>query len=166
MLSFCLFFPRMVPTTVERLREGQGVRERLLRGIKVERSGKRADGSTEMESGEKNHQTLEIKLKVEGEQLALDSDVTWKTFHLLVFCKDSEPSDDDGCDVLYKWTFGLTPKSMCVFPDADQYELQAASSPMKSPHRYSPSVFSQQVPHTLATAPAELPARVHVKLQI
>lgn len=44
--------PRMVPTTVERLREGQGVRERLLRGIKVERSYKRADGSTEMESGE------------------------------------------------------------------------------------------------------------------
>lgn len=42
----------MVPTTVERLREGQGVRERLLRGIKVERSYKRADGSTEIESGE------------------------------------------------------------------------------------------------------------------
>lgn len=51
-------------------------------------------------------------------------------------------------DVLYKWTFGLTPKSMCVFADADQYELQAASSPMKSPHRYSPSVFPQQVAHT------------------
>lgn len=58
--SFFFFFssPRMVPTTVERLREGQGVRERLLRGIKVERSYKRADGSTEMESGEKSHQTL------------------------------------------------------------------------------------------------------------
>ncbi|CAF90392.1 unnamed protein product [Tetraodon nigroviridis] len=40
----------MVPTTVERLREGQGVRERLLRGIKVERSYKTADGSTEIES--------------------------------------------------------------------------------------------------------------------
>lgn len=57
-LFFFFFPPRMVPTTVERLREGQGVRERLLRGIKVERSYKRADGSTEMESGEKSHQTL------------------------------------------------------------------------------------------------------------
>lgn len=66
--------PRMVPTTVERLREGQGVRERLLRGIKVERSYKRADGSTEMESGEKNHHTLETNVNVEGEQLAFDSD--------------------------------------------------------------------------------------------
>lgn len=69
----------MVPTTVERLREGQGVRERLLRGIKVERSYKRADGSTEMESGEKSRRTLETNLNVEGEQLAFDSDVTWKS---------------------------------------------------------------------------------------
>lgn len=50
--SFCFFYPRMVPTTVERLREGQGVRERLLRGIKVECGYKKTDGSTEMESGE------------------------------------------------------------------------------------------------------------------
>lgn len=48
---------RMVPTTVERLREGQGVRERLLRGIKGERGYKMADGSTEIESGEKNRHT-------------------------------------------------------------------------------------------------------------
>ncbi|XP_008301630.1 SET domain-containing protein 5 isoform X2 [Stegastes partitus] len=70
----------MVPTTVERLREGQGVRERVLRNIKMERMYKRGDGSTE---------------------------------------KDS---------------------------DADRYEMQAASmaSPMKSPHRYSPSVYSHQ----------------------
>ncbi|XP_029681852.1 histone-lysine N-methyltransferase SETD5 isoform X3 [Takifugu rubripes] len=75
----------MVPTTVERLREGQGVRERLLRGIKMERCYKRADESTDMES------------------------------------------------------------------DADQYELQAASvsSPMKSPHRYSPSVYSHQASDNL-----------------
>lgn len=34
-----------------------------------------------------------------------------------------------------------------VFSDADRYEMQAASmaSPMKSPHRYSPSVYSHQV---------------------
>lgn len=39
-----------------------------------------------------------------------------------------------------------------MFADADQYELQAASvsSPMKSPHRYSPSVYSHQVPHNTA----------------
>ncbi|XP_029288458.1 histone-lysine N-methyltransferase SETD5 isoform X3 [Cottoperca gobio] len=67
----------MVPTTVERLREGQGVLERVLRSIKMERSYKRSDGSTEKES------------------------------------------------------------------DAERYEMQAAS-PMKSPHRYSPSVYSQQ----------------------
>lgn len=48
----------MVPTTVERLREGQGVRERLLRGIKMERCYKRADESTDMESGEKKYHTL------------------------------------------------------------------------------------------------------------
>nr|XP_046237983.1 histone-lysine N-methyltransferase SETD5 isoform X4 [Scatophagus argus] len=70
----------MVPTTVERLREGQGVLERVLRSIKMERNYKRSDGSTEKES------------------------------------------------------------------DADRYEMQAASvaSPMKSPHRYSPSVYSHQ----------------------
>ncbi|XP_049422107.1 histone-lysine N-methyltransferase SETD5 isoform X2 [Epinephelus fuscoguttatus] len=70
----------MVPTTVERLREGQGVRERVLRSIKMERIYKRSDGSTEKES------------------------------------------------------------------DADRYEMQAVSmaSPMKSPHRYSPSVYSHQ----------------------
>ncbi|XP_023147807.2 histone-lysine N-methyltransferase SETD5 isoform X2 [Amphiprion ocellaris] len=68
----------MVPTTVERLREGQGVRERVLRNIKMERMYKRSDGSTEK--------------------------------------------------------------------DSDRYELQAASvaSPMKSPHTYSPSVYSHQ----------------------
>uniref|UniRef100_A0A8C2WJV2 SET domain containing 5 n=1 Tax=Cyclopterus lumpus TaxID=8103 RepID=A0A8C2WJV2_CYCLU len=70
----------MVPTTVERLREGQGVLERVLRSIKMERVYKRSDGSTEKET------------------------------------------------------------------DADRYEMQAASmaSPMKSPHRYSPSVYSHQ----------------------
>ncbi|XP_068171671.1 histone-lysine N-methyltransferase SETD5 isoform X2 [Antennarius striatus] len=40
----------MVPTTVERLREGQGVLERVLRSIKMERSYKRSDGSTEKDS--------------------------------------------------------------------------------------------------------------------
>ncbi|XP_070814562.1 histone-lysine N-methyltransferase SETD5 isoform X3 [Chaetodon trifascialis] len=70
----------MVPTTVERLREGQGVLERVLRSIKMERSYKRSDGPAEKES------------------------------------------------------------------DTDRYEVQAASmaSPMKSPHRYSPSVYSHQ----------------------
>lgn len=70
-------------------------------------------------------------------------------------------------DVLYKWTFGLMLKSTFVFADADQYELQAASSPMKSPHRYSPSVFPQQVLHTRATAPAVLPAHfpLHITLK-
>ncbi|XP_058486889.1 histone-lysine N-methyltransferase SETD5 isoform X2 [Solea solea] len=70
----------MVPTTVERLREGQGVLERVLRSIKMERVYKRGDGSTENEY------------------------------------------------------------------DTDRYEMQAASmaSPMKSPHRYSPSLYSHQ----------------------
>ncbi|XP_018523033.1 histone-lysine N-methyltransferase SETD5 isoform X3 [Lates calcarifer] len=70
----------MVPTTVERLREGQGVLERVLRSIKMERLYKRSDGSTEKEF------------------------------------------------------------------DADRYEMQATSvpSPIKSPHRYSPSVYSNQ----------------------
>ncbi|XP_017292617.1 histone-lysine N-methyltransferase SETD5 isoform X2 [Kryptolebias marmoratus] len=40
----------MVPTTVERLREGQGGLERVLRSIKMERVYKRSDGSTERES--------------------------------------------------------------------------------------------------------------------
>lgn len=44
-------FPRMVPTTVERLREGQGVLERVLRSFKVDRSYKRSEGSIEKESG-------------------------------------------------------------------------------------------------------------------
>lgn len=48
----------MVPTTVERLREGQGVLERVLRTIKMERVHKRSDGSTEKDSGIK---TLKIK---------------------------------------------------------------------------------------------------------
>lgn len=75
----------MVPTSVERLREGQGVLERVLRSIKMERIYKRSDGSTEKES------------------------------------------------------------------DADRYEMQAASmaSPMKSPHRYSPSVYTHQSSETL-----------------
>lgn len=46
--------PRMVPTTVERLREGHGVLERVLRSIKMERNYKRSDGSTEKESGTEN----------------------------------------------------------------------------------------------------------------
>ncbi|XP_077948381.1 histone-lysine N-methyltransferase SETD5 isoform X2 [Gasterosteus aculeatus] len=70
----------MVPTTVERLREGQGALERVLRSIKMERVYRRSDGSAEKES------------------------------------------------------------------DADRYEVPAAStaSPMKSPHGYSPSVYSHQ----------------------
>ncbi|XP_039979172.1 histone-lysine N-methyltransferase SETD5 isoform X2 [Xiphias gladius] len=70
----------MVPTTVERLREGQGVLERVLRSIKMERNYKRSDDNIE------------------------------KDF------------------------------------DVDRYEMQAASmvSPMKSPHRYSPSVYLHQ----------------------
>ncbi|XP_013855260.1 SET domain-containing protein 5 isoform X2 [Austrofundulus limnaeus] len=39
----------MVPTTVERLREGQGALERVLRSMKMERVYKRSDGSTERE---------------------------------------------------------------------------------------------------------------------
>lgn len=41
----------MVPTTVERLREGQGALERVLRSIKMERVYRRSDGSAEKESG-------------------------------------------------------------------------------------------------------------------
>lgn len=43
----------MVPTTVELLREGQGVRERVLRNIKLEQIYKRSDGSTDKDSGMK-----------------------------------------------------------------------------------------------------------------
>ncbi|XP_045079674.1 histone-lysine N-methyltransferase SETD5 isoform X4 [Coregonus clupeaformis] len=73
----------MVPTTVERLREGQGVLERVLRGsLKMDRMLKRTDGST---------------------------------------------ADKD--------------------PDADRYEIQTVplASPMKSPQRYIPSVYTHQV---------------------
>lgn len=42
----------MVPTSVERLREGQeGVLERVLRSIKMERTYKRIDSSTDKECG-------------------------------------------------------------------------------------------------------------------
>lgn len=41
----------MVPTTVERLREGQGVLERVLRSFKIERVYKRSDSSAEREAG-------------------------------------------------------------------------------------------------------------------
>lgn len=44
----------MVPTTVERLREGQGVLERVLRSIKMERNYKRSDGAADKESGMRN----------------------------------------------------------------------------------------------------------------
>ncbi|KAI4827868.1 hypothetical protein KUCAC02_031230 [Chaenocephalus aceratus] len=71
----------MVPTDVERLREGQGVLERVLRSIKMERGYKRSEGSSEKES------------------------------------------------------------------DADRYEVGAVS-PMTSPHRNSPSVYSQQLADT------------------
>lgn len=40
----------MVPTTVERLREGQGALERVLRSIKMERIYKRSDSSTDKDS--------------------------------------------------------------------------------------------------------------------
>ncbi|XP_045079006.1 histone-lysine N-methyltransferase SETD5-like isoform X5 [Coregonus clupeaformis] len=91
----------MVPTTVERLREGQGVLERVLRGsLKLDRVLKRTDGS------------------------AADKD-----------------------------------------PDADRYEIQTVplASPMKSPQRYSPSVYTHQVQpplseshHQTADSPAFL----------
>ncbi|XP_028263070.1 SET domain-containing protein 5 isoform X10 [Parambassis ranga] len=70
----------MVPTTVELLREGQGVLERVLRSIKMEHIYKRSNSFTEKES------------------------------------------------------------------EADCYEMQAVSmvSPVKSPHTYSPSVYSNQ----------------------
>ncbi|XP_076012562.1 histone-lysine N-methyltransferase SETD5 isoform X2 [Genypterus blacodes] len=84
----------MVPTSVERLREGQGALERVLRTIKMERVYKRSDGSTEKE------------------------------------------------------------------PDAERYDLQAAPAPsqMKSPHRYSPSVYSHQLSesHRQADSPSFL----------
>uniref|UniRef100_A0A3Q3H271 SET domain-containing protein n=1 Tax=Labrus bergylta TaxID=56723 RepID=A0A3Q3H271_9LABR len=82
----------MVPTTVERLREGQGVLERVLRSIKMERNYKRGDGSTEKES------------------------------------------------------------------DADRYDMPAASmaSPMKSPHRYSPSVYQSSESHRQTDSPSFL----------
>ncbi|XP_074523231.1 histone-lysine N-methyltransferase SETD5 isoform X2 [Halichoeres trimaculatus] len=75
----------MVSTTVERLREGRGVLERVLRSIKQDRNYKRGDGSLEKES------------------------------------------------------------------DADRYDMATASmaSPMKSPHRYSPSVYSHQSSESL-----------------
>lgn len=57
------YFSRMVPTTVERLREGQGVRERLLRGIKMERSYRRSHGSTEKESGKMKCHTEKVTAK-------------------------------------------------------------------------------------------------------
>uniref|UniRef100_A0A3B3ZJZ7 SET domain-containing protein n=1 Tax=Periophthalmus magnuspinnatus TaxID=409849 RepID=A0A3B3ZJZ7_9GOBI len=46
-----LYLHRMVPTSVERLREGQGVLERVLRSIKTERTYKHGDGSTDKECG-------------------------------------------------------------------------------------------------------------------
>ncbi|XP_063071179.1 histone-lysine N-methyltransferase SETD5 isoform X2 [Engraulis encrasicolus] len=74
----------MVPTTVERLREGQGVLERVLRGsLKIERALKRSEPG---DHG--NHK------------------------------------DTDSCEM-------------------DRYDLSAAS-PMRSPHRYSPSVYQHQ----------------------
>lgn len=54
----------------------------------------------------------------------------------------------------------VTPTGTFVLADAEQYEVQAASSPMKSPHRYSPSVFPQQVLHTLVPAQALLESEV------
>ncbi|KAF7654427.1 hypothetical protein LDENG_00069680 [Lucifuga dentata] len=85
----------MVPTSVERLREGQGVLERVLRSIKMERVYKRSDGSTEKEA------------------------------------------------------------------DSERYEVQATStaSPMKSPNRYSPSVYVQQSSesHRQTESPSFLP---------
>lgn len=48
------FSPRMVPTTVERLREGHGVLERMRRNIKMERVYKRSDGATEKEFGRRH----------------------------------------------------------------------------------------------------------------
>lgn len=60
-------------------------------------------------------------------------------------CRDSQSNISSG-DFLRTLVVAL--KSIFLFADADQYELQAASvsSPMKSPHRYSPSVYSHQVP--------------------
>ncbi|XP_054639828.1 histone-lysine N-methyltransferase SETD5 isoform X3 [Dunckerocampus dactyliophorus] len=50
----------MVPTTVERLREGQGALERVLRSIKMERMYKRSDSSTEKESDADQLQSVNI----------------------------------------------------------------------------------------------------------
>lgn len=55
MLTVSVLDLRMVPTTVERLREGHGVLERVLRSIKMERNYK-----TEKESGTKNWLTIII----------------------------------------------------------------------------------------------------------
>ncbi|XP_028854513.1 histone-lysine N-methyltransferase SETD5 isoform X3 [Denticeps clupeoides] len=83
----------MVPTSVERLREGQGVLERVLRGsVKMERTFKRSEGTVNDHS-------------------------------------NSRDKDE--------------------YVDGDRYDLTTAS-PMRSPHRYSPSVFSHQVPNHLS----------------
>lgn len=104
----------MVPTTVERLREGQGVLERVLRSIKMERNYKRNDGSAEKESGMKT---------------------IWISKHTAIYVNDS------------MFLSVLESRILSVFADTDRYEVQAVSmaSPMKSPHRYSPSVYSHQV---------------------
>lgn len=46
---------RMVPTSVERLREGQGVLERVLRGnVKMERILKRSEGGASEHGGNRD----------------------------------------------------------------------------------------------------------------
>lgn len=56
----------MVPTTVERLREGQGVLERVLRSIKMERNYKRSDDNIEKDFGMKKLETSGILAETFG----------------------------------------------------------------------------------------------------
>lgn len=99
----------MVPTTVERLREGQGVRERVLRSIKMEKINTAGNSSLEEEYGEKAFQTRKLSSQLKR-----------------YCCAKAHQLD---------------------LSDTDRCEMQATSiaSPMKSPHRYSPSVYLHQV---------------------
>lgn len=126
----------MVPTTVERLREGQGVLERVLRSIKMERNYKRSDGSTEKESGMKNPQgSLQNTTLYQKQEETIDGSkqtaISYASASYMGTC----------LSVMELILFS-------VFTDADRYEMQASvASPMKSPHRYSPSMYSHQVAH-------------------
>ena len=113
-----VFISRMVPTDVERLREGQGVLERVLRSIKMERGYKRSEGSSEKESGMIRNSPAD-KLR-------------------------SQSHNYDVPTIQKRKKKGVELILLSVFSDADRYEVGAVS-PMTSPHRNSPSVYSQQV---------------------